>query len=82
MNSRPLSSFIPTQWTQQKRPASVHSQSSQKSLTQLSTSWSFDQLSFYARKASNTSISLLTANTNDDNKKKKQTEKLTSSKLN
>lgn len=89
MTSRPFSSFIPTNWTQQqKRPDSVHSQSSQESnhsnsiIPQMSTSWSFDQLSFYARKASIPSINLLLNNNNEqeEKKKKKQADKLQSSK--
>lgn len=79
MTSRPLSSFIPSNWTQQqKRPASIHSQSSQKSISKISTSWSLDQLSYYARKSS---INLLSNNNEQDKKKKKQTDKIQSSKI-
>lgn len=84
--SRSLSVFIPTSWSQQKKkPESIQSTTSSNALR--SPSWSnmsFDQLSLYARRASNSSMSLLGGGNSskahsieqEDKKMKKQKEKL------
>lgn len=83
--SRSLSVFIPTSWSQQKkRPESI--QSTTSSIALRSPSWSnmsLDQLSLYARRASNSSLSILGGNSSkahsieqEDKKRKKQEEKL------
>ncbi|KAG2196288.1 hypothetical protein INT47_012510 [Mucor saturninus] len=77
MSSRPLSVLIPSSWSQQKkRTPSIQSSSSSNAVH--SPSWStmsIDQLSLYARRASNSSLSMLAGNV-EDKKKIRQAEKL------
>ncbi|OAD02631.1 hypothetical protein MUCCIDRAFT_112023 [Mucor lusitanicus CBS 277.49] len=80
--SRPLSLFIPTTWSQQQqqqssssntRPSSIQSTSSSIALN--SPSWSnlsFDQISLYARRASNSSISILTTHQSEQEEKRRK----------
>lgn len=75
--TKPLSLFIPTTWSQQQSsntgPGSIQSTSSSIALD--SPSWSnlsFDQLSHYARRASNSSISLLTTHQNEQEEKRRK----------
>jgi hypothetical protein len=86
--TKSLSLFIPTTWSQQQSsntgPASIQSTSSSIALN--SPSWSnlsFDQLSLYARRASNSSISLLTTHQNEQEEKrrKRQREKVQQGKI-
>jgi hypothetical protein len=89
MSSRPLSVLIPSSWSQQKkRPASIQSNSSCNPVH--SPSWStmsFDQLSLYVRRTSNSSLSLLAGNSTttntagtsieqEDKKRRRQKEKV------
>lgn len=92
--SRPLSLFIPTTWSQQQqqqssssntRPSSIQSTSSSIALN--SPSWSnlsFDQISLYARRASNSSISILTTHQSEQEEKrrKRQRDKVQQGKVN
>lgn len=85
--TRPLSLFIPTAWSQQQqqqqqqtysntRPSSIQSTSSSIALN--SPSWSnisFDQLSLYARRASNSSISILTTHRSEQEEKRRKRQK-------
>ncbi|EPB82066.1 hypothetical protein HMPREF1544_11194 [Mucor circinelloides 1006PhL] len=81
--TRPLSLFIPTTWSQQQpqsssntRPSSIQSTSSSIALN--SPSWSnlsFDQLSLYARRASNSSISILTTHQSEQEEKRRKRQK-------
>ncbi|KAI7891065.1 uncharacterized protein EV154DRAFT_538127 [Mucor mucedo] len=77
MSSRPLSVLIPSSWSQQKkRTPSIQSSSSSNAVH--SPSWStmsIDQLSLYARRASNSSLSMLAGNV-EDKKKIRQADKL------
>ncbi|KAI9331914.1 hypothetical protein BD770DRAFT_333465 [Pilaira anomala] len=74
MSSRPLSVLIPSSWSQQKKgPASIRSNASSTQVH--SPSWStlsFDQLSLYARRASNSSLTLLANNSDQEDKKRRR----------
>lgn len=74
MSSRPLSVLIPSSWSQQKKgPASIRSNASSTQVH--SPSWStlsFDQLSLYAKKASNSSLTLLANSSEQEDKKRRR----------
>ncbi|GAA5807046.1 hypothetical protein MFLAVUS_000396 [Mucor flavus] len=79
MSSRPLSVLIPSSWSQQnKGPASIRSNASSTQVH--SPSWStlsFDQLSLYAKKASNSSLTLLASSSeHEDKKRRRQRDKI------